>query len=90
MKYLVENGAEVNAVDKVRIDKYNITTGFVLSSYCILFKTVYINDNKTDDSMSILCLCWKFGPFNLMIMLTHFWSSGMCGHNNVIYVTGKL
>ena len=41
VKYLVENGAEVNAL-KVRIDIYDITYNFVFLSYCILFKTVHI------------------------------------------------
>ena len=57
MKCLVENGAEVNAV-VVRIDMYNIIYNFVFSSYGILLKTVYMNDNKTDVSISVLCLCW--------------------------------
>ena len=57
VKYLVENGAEVNAV-KVRIDMYDITYNFVFSSYCILFRTVYLNDNKTDVSIFVLCFCW--------------------------------
>ena len=41
VKYLVENGAEVNALN-VRIDIYDITYNFVFLSYCILFKTVHI------------------------------------------------
>ena len=41
VKYLVENGGEVNAV-KVRIDIYDITYNFVFLSYCILFRTVHI------------------------------------------------
>ena len=41
VKYLVENGAEVNAL-KVRIDIYDITYNFVFLSNCILFKTVHI------------------------------------------------
>ena len=66
VKSLVENGPEVNAVRKVKVDICTISlTGFVLSSYCILLKTVYMHDNETDDSISILCLCWfLLGRFN--------------------------
>ena len=83
MKYFVENGADVNAKYRVRIEYVQ----YYLLAWCthpiVFFSKQYINDNKTDDSISILCLCWKFGPFNLIIILTHCWSYGTCCHSDL-------
>ena len=57
VKYLVENGAEVNAVARVRIDIYNMTYRLRVILLYSLQNSVY-NDNKTNDYISVLCLCW--------------------------------
>ena len=57
VKYLVENGAEVNAVAMVRIDMYNITYRLRVILLYSFQNSVY-NDNKADDFISVLCLCW--------------------------------
>ena len=58
VKYLVENGAEVNVVDMVRIDKFNITYRLRVVILLCSFQNSVSNDNKTGDYISILCLCW--------------------------------
>ena len=65
VKYLVEKGAKVNAVDVVRIDMYNITYRLRIVILLYSFQNSVYNDNKTDDSISVLCLCWFLhGRFN--------------------------
>ena len=57
LKYLVENGAEVNAVARVRVDMYNITCRLRFILLYSFQNSVY-SDNKADDFISVLCLCW--------------------------------
>ena len=69
VKCLVENGADVNAVDRVRIDMYNIS--YKLRVFILLypFQNSVYDDNKTDDLVFILCLCWFLhGHFNSYVI----------------------
>ena len=50
VKYLVENGAQVNVVDKVSIDMYNTIHLWTSCVVALLyfFKTIYITNDETD------------------------------------------
>ena len=58
VKYLAEKGAEVNAVDTVRIDMNSITYSLRAVNLLHSFQNSVYNENKTGDSISVLCLCW--------------------------------
>ena len=66
VKYLVENGAEVNAVNHtVRIDLYNITYRRHVVIRLYSFQNSVFNDNKTDDRISVFLLCcFLLGSFD--------------------------
>ena len=65
MKCLVENGAEVNRVDTVRIHMCNITYRLPVFILFYSFPNGAYSYNKTDSFISVLSLCWFLhGRFN--------------------------
>ena len=68
MKYLVENGAEVNAKDEVRIDTYKIVNIFnIRCYYTTLLKSVQITRKTSTNiqrySDSCLFVYFRFDEF---------------------------
>ena len=58
VKYLVENGAEVNAWNTVRIYMYNITYRLPVFLLLYSFQNSAYNYHKTYSFIPVLCFCW--------------------------------
>ena len=77
MKYLVENGGQVDKVHEDEYVQYHTRIDFVLSFHCVILITVSKRKDNTTDNNSSVCFYRYLLPIYIMNVSQH-----------VVYVPG--